>query len=319
MIKKLLTFTLTSTLLLAPTLSAAADGEYNNFNRFIRWRADNEYVLSVQNAKPFYGAKVLLETKNDSNRNAQRWDYDKITGQIKGMNDFCLGVGGQYELMLKNCVETTTHTLWNFDEKGRLVGSINVTGVREAFCIDGKKVEKNVEMKYVKCEDKDTQKYELEGVAKTALYNDILLFNDGQKQDTLFNTISNSQDLETLRDIIQIIGSEQTLRNEKLTVFAPTDEAFEKVDKAILKKLMLPENKELLKELVSYHVTPTISAETLISQAGVVNIKGDHIQLINGKLNNQATITQKNIPSRNGLVHKIDSLLVTDSFLQKIK
>ena len=320
-ITRLTTLALTG-MLLTPTLAATAqDTEmYNNYNRFLRWRADNELVMAVENADPFYAAKIVLEPKNDENRVAQRFDYNPLTGQILAMNDYCVGVGGQYEVMLKDCAETETHTLWNFDEQGRLVGSINVTGEREAFCVEGVVQEDGMtDMFYTECADAPTQRWELEGTGQTATYNDILLFNDGQQQDSLFNVITTDQQLETLRDAIQQLGAEQNLRNESLTVFAPTDEAFKKLDPALVEFLFLPENEALLNELVAYHVTPTISAETLTMRAGVSNVTGDHLQLIDGKINGTANLLEVNKVSRNGLVHKIDEVLISPRVAQALR
>ncbi len=297
-------------LLSAQGLPGIASDIYNNQTRFLRWRVDNEYVLSVQNSDPFYGAKVQLEEKDDTKRLAQRWEYNDLTGQILGMNNYCLGVGGQYEIMLKDCAETETHTMWNFDEYGRLVGSVNVTGTREAHCLEGEAIEDRVEMKYVACNDNPTQKFEIESTNTTATYNDILLYNDGQQQDSLFNVITTDQDLETLRDAIQTLGAEQNLRNESLTVFASTDEAFAKLDPELVTNLLAEENRNTLNEIVANHITPIISAEELVDQAGIVNIAGNHLQLIDGKINGTANLVETDITARNGIIHKIDEVLI---------
>ena len=309
-------------ILLTPTLAVTAqDTEiYNNYNRFLRWRADNELVMAVENADPFYAAKIVLEPKNDENRLAQRFDYNPLTGQILAMNDYCVGVGGQYEVMLKDCEETRTHTLWNFDEFGRLVGSVNVTGEREAFCVESVVQEDGVtDMFYTACTEAPTQGWELEGTGQTATYNDILLYNDGQQQDSLFNVITTDQDLETLRDAIQALGAEQNLRNDSLAVFAPTDEAFAKLDPALVEFLFLPENQALLNELVAYHVTEAVSAETLQARAGIVNVTGDHLQLIDGKINGTANLVEVNKVSRNGLVHTIDEVLISPRLAEALR
>jgi uncharacterized surface protein with fasciclin (FAS1) repeats len=318
MIKQVILVGLLSTMLANTGVLGNAQETYNNTNRFIRWNADNEYVLSIKNSEPFYGAKLLLEQKNDNNRNAQRWEYNPLTKQISGMNDFCVGVGGQYEIMLKDCVETLTHTIWNFDEMGRMVGSVNVTGVREAFCVEGEAVNEALEMKFVTCNENPTQKFSIEGAANTAYYNDIILYNDGQQQDSVFNRITTDQELETLRDIIQLIGVEPVLRNEQLSVFAPTDEAFAKLTPEVINILIKDENRDLLNEIIAYHVTENISAERLVKRGGVKSVTGDHLQLIDGKIDGYAALTQTDIIGRNGIVHKIDTVLIPEKTKQKI-
>lgn len=307
---KITTAILGMTLIGAQFIAAQATDTYNNNSRFLRWRADNEYILSVQNSDPFYGAKVGLETKDDDNRLAQRWEYNKLTGQIIGMNDYCLGVGGQYEIMLKDCSETETHTLWNFDEYGRLVGSVNVTGIREARCLEGEEVKERVEMKYVECSDNATQKFELEGTTKTENYNDILLYNDGQQEDSLFNVITTDQDLETLRDAIQLLGAEQNLRNESLTILAPTDEAFNQLPQETKEYLFSEAGRDDLNELIANHVIPKASLEELIFRAGATTLSGNHLQLIDNKIIGEANLIETDTTARNGLVHKIDKVLI---------
>lgn len=323
MFTRFFTLLATTNLLLTSPLLVTAQTEtsqnYNNHNRFLRWRENNELVFTIENGNPFYAAKLTLAPKDDANRLAQRFEYDPLTGQILTMNDFCVGVGGQYEVMLKDCEETVTHTLWNFDEFGRLVGSINVTGEREAFCVDGEIIEDQINLFYTECRDgANTQRFELEGTGQTTTYNDILLYNDGQQQDSLFNVITTDQNLETLRDAIQLLGAEQNLRNESLTVFAPTDEAFAKLDPALVEFLLTPGNEAILSEIIAYHVTPTISAETLARQGGVKNIVGDHLQLIDGKINGTANLVSVDQTARNGLVHQIDEVLLPPSVLAEL-
>jgi hypothetical protein len=111
---------------------------FNNGNRFLRWGFNNELVFTVESGEPHYASKVLLQAKSDNQWD--KWSYDENTKQIIGINDFCLGVGGAYELMLKDCSETLVNTIWHFDEMGRLVGVVNVTGIHEAKCAQGEEV-----------------------------------------------------------------------------------------------------------------------------------------------------------------------------------
>lgn len=68
----------------------------------------------------------------------------------------------------------------------------------------------------------------------------------------------NSPDHTTLVKAVQAAGVENALVNVgPLTVFAPTNAAFEKIDKATLEDLLKPENKSKLTNILVHHVAPS--------------------------------------------------------------
>lgn len=68
----------------------------------------------------------------------------------------------------------------------------------------------------------------------------------------------NSPDHTTLVAAVQAAGVENALVNVgPLTVFAPTNAAFEKIDKATLEDLLKPENKSKLANILVHHVAPS--------------------------------------------------------------
>jgi len=76
----------------------------------------------------------------------------------------------------------------------------------------------------------------------------------------------NSPDHTTLVAAVQAAGVENALVNVgPLTVFAPTNAAFDKIDKATLEDLLKPENKSKLAYILTNHVAPSnYPIETLI-------------------------------------------------------
>ena len=74
-----------------------------------------------------------------------------------------------------------------------------------------------------------------------------------------------SPDHTTLVVAVQAAGVENALVNVgPLTVFAPTNAAFDKIDKATLDNLLKPENKSELALILQHHVAPgNYSIETL--------------------------------------------------------
>lgn len=67
-----------------------------------------------------------------------------------------------------------------------------------------------------------------------------------------------SKDHTTLVTAVQAAGVENSLVNVgPLTVFAPTNAAFDKLDKATLEDLLKPENKSALSKILLHHVAPS--------------------------------------------------------------
>lgn len=98
------------------------------------------------------------------------------------------------------------------------------------------------------------------------------------------------------------------------TVFAPTNAAFDKVDKATLDALMTDAKKEDLQNILQYHVTTSSLNTNYFTDGqtlGMVNGDNITINIKDGKiiLNNSATIVAS-VPASNGIVHVIDGVLL---------
>lgn len=98
------------------------------------------------------------------------------------------------------------------------------------------------------------------------------------------------------------------------TVFAPTNAAFGKVDKATLDALMTDAKKADLQNILEYHVTvSSIKAENLRDGQTLGMVNGDNIvvSVKDGKimLNNSATIIAS-VQASNGTVHVVDGVLL---------
>lgn len=97
------------------------------------------------------------------------------------------------------------------------------------------------------------------------------------------------------------------------TVFAPSDEAFQKLSKAALDNL-LNHNRENLRIVLGYHIAAgKVSTARLSGKRirGVMQAGGDVI--IDGRSAltvNAAHVTKPDLAARNGVVHGIDALLV---------
>ena len=98
------------------------------------------------------------------------------------------------------------------------------------------------------------------------------------------------------------------------TVFAPTDEAFEKLPKDTLNNWLKPENKVELISVLKYHVLPgrasaadvekLTTPKMMQGQTATVTKDGDKLRI------GAATITKADITSSNGIIHAIDTVNV---------
>jgi uncharacterized surface protein with fasciclin (FAS1) repeats len=98
-----------------------------------------------------------------------------------------------------------------------------------------------------------------------------------------------------------------------LTVFAPTNAAFDKLPKGTLDDLLKPENKAKLQDVLKYHVTTSVHAVAELKDGDVlsmadgkkatIHVQGDKVMI------NDATIVTS-IKAENGIVHVIDGVLV---------
>ena len=98
------------------------------------------------------------------------------------------------------------------------------------------------------------------------------------------------------------------------TVFAPTDEAFAKLPKGTVEKLLKPENKQQLVDILTYHVVPgNIPAAVAVNlnKATALNKKEIDVKLTRSALLlNSSKVVKTDINCRNGVIHVIDTVLL---------
>ena len=117
---------------------------------------------------------------------------------------------------------------------------------------------------------------------------------------------------KTLADLLTKAGLVDTLKGAgPFTVFAPTDEAFAKVDKATLDKLGA--NVEALKQVLTYHVVSGKVMAADVKPGKVKTVEGSEatITVEGGKVMiDKATVTTTDIAASNGVIHVIDSVIL---------
>jgi uncharacterized surface protein with fasciclin (FAS1) repeats len=123
-----------------------------------------------------------------------------------------------------------------------------------------------------------------------------------------------SADHTTLVAAVQAAQVENALVNVgPLTVFAPTNAAFDALPAGTVEGLLKPENKGALADILKYHVTPgNLSADFLkkFKKLGQANNQNLMIEVIDGKAVVGGANIIASIPAGNGIVHVIDAVLL---------
>ena len=96
------------------------------------------------------------------------------------------------------------------------------------------------------------------------------------------------------------------------TVFAPTDDAFAALPAGVLDALLLPENKEVLVKILTYHVVPASVLAADVADGDVATVEGQTVKLstADGVTVNGAKVVIADVLASNGVIHAIDAVLV---------
>lgn len=119
----------------------------------------------------------------------------------------------------------------------------------------------------------------------------------------------------TLVSAVSAAGLVEALQDDgPLTVFAPTDEAFAKLDPALLKRLLEPAGRAALTQILTYHVVAgRVDAAAALAAERAATLEGDEvtIALRDGRLRvNDAVVLANDVDASNGVIHVIDSVLL---------
>ena len=125
-----------------------------------------------------------------------------------------------------------------------------------------------------------------------------------------------NEDFSTLVAAITAAGLGDALSGEgPFTVFAPTNAAFEALPAGLLEKLLLPENKEVLTKILTYHVVAAKVMAADVAAGDVATLEGSTFAVTTegGVKVNAANVTATDVPASNGVIHVIDAVLVPAS------
>ena len=135
-----------------------------------------------------------------------------------------------------------------------------------------------------------------------------------QAKDIVDTAVAAGQ-FNTLATALKAAGLVDTLKGPgPFTVFAPTDAAFAALPDGTVETLLMPENKDKLTAILTYHVVPAkvMSSDIAGKKAQVMTVQGDRLSVDarNGVKVNGAKVTAADIAASNGVIHVIDKVLI---------
>ena len=120
---------------------------------------------------------------------------------------------------------------------------------------------------------------------------------------------------KTLLKAVKEAGLVETLSGTgPFTVFAPTDEAFDKLPKGTIADLLKPENKATLAGILTYHVIPgRVYSEAAVAAKSAKTVQGATVAIKatdKGAFVNDSKIIATDVDASNGVIHIIDTVLM---------
>lgn len=131
----------------------------------------------------------------------------------------------------------------------------------------------------------------------------------------IVDTAVSAGQFTTLVAAVQAAGLVETLKSPgPFTVFAPTDDAFAALPAGRVDSLLLPENREQLTQILTYHVVPgRFPASSLVDVRGsLTTAEGSTLSVdgTDGVLINGTSVITPDVTASNGIIHVIDGVLL---------
>ncbi|MBD1874731.1 fasciclin domain-containing protein [Nodosilinea sp. FACHB-131] len=128
----------------------------------------------------------------------------------------------------------------------------------------------------------------------------------------IVDTAVNAGSFTTLVAAVKAAGLVDTLKGAgPFTVFAPTDEAFSKLPEGTVDGLLKDVAK--LKEILTYHVVSgKVMAADVSKLKTATTVQGTDVKIdaSSGVKINDSTVTTADVPTDNGVIHIIDTVLI---------
>ncbi len=138
----------------------------------------------------------------------------------------------------------------------------------------------------------------------------------GMKKDIVEVAAENGS-FNTLVAALEAAELVETLKGEgPFTVFAPTDEAFANLPDGTLDMLLMPENKDQLVSVLTYHVVSgKVNAADVVKLESADTVQGEQLMIktTDGDVMvNNAKVVMTDVEASNGVIHVIDTVLLPE-------
>jgi uncharacterized surface protein with fasciclin (FAS1) repeats len=170
------------------------------------------------------------------------------------------------------------------------------------------------------------KKLRLGAMTALALAAALTLSACGSDSDNATDSMAEQESVGTIVDVAVGAGNFSTLvaavtaadlvetlsGTGPFTVFAPTDEAFAALPAGVLDALLLPENKAVLAQILTYHVVSGTVMAADVTDGDVATVEGSNITLstASGVTVNGATVVATDVLASNGVIHAIDAVIL---------
>ncbi|WP_097871497.1 fasciclin domain-containing protein [Streptomyces sp. rh34] len=139
---------------------------------------------------------------------------------------------------------------------------------------------------------------------------------EGMAKDPVATAASNNPELSTLVGAVKKAGLVDTLNNAKnITVFAPTNAAFEKIPQADLEALL--NDKAELTKVLTYHVVGEEVTTQQMEDGAFKTLEGSDLTTKGSgtefTVNDSSKIVCGDVPTANATVNLVDSVLMPPS------
>lgn len=147
---------------------------------------------------------------------------------------------------------------------------------------------------------------------------DLMAQHRSSRGSDIVDTAVAAGSFNTLAAALEAAGLVETIKDaNSLTVFAPTDEAFEKLPKGTVESLLKPENKDQLIAVLTYHVAKgRVRAQEVAGLRTVETLNGQRVDIAvnEGRIQlNESNVISADIRASNGIIHVIDEVLIPES------
>lgn len=148
-------------------------------------------------------------------------------------------------------------------------------------------------------------------IEKSIYYIVIWRGGEVKKMENIAETLRNDKELEKLWDAIEKADIEYVLEEEgPYTIFAPTNEAFEKMSSDELNEFL--GNKDELINTLKYHIVPgkyTSKDVSEMTEAETMTGENINIDTSKGVRVNKSNVIKTDVEGSNGVIHFIDNPL----------